>query len=521
MELNQENQQTQPQEDTQTVLQRWARDNRIPLQVKEVPTPLESVEETKRDVEYLLKVILFPKEFYPENSFSRSDQWKVEPLPFYRMGEGKLVVFNPNTDHYETMTCEEACTLLESLYNIPNTRQNGEQSRAKRAILRIALSQKPVSYCGLIAGYEGGVYETRSHELVIVPYTERITPPANTKGLIVAEEGPPPPYFEKWEPLWRELFCPLLVNPETGDEIQYELFCKYIAGARRVIGQGYDAKIPALAIVGPAGTGKTLLGDIVNAALTGRSADPSTYLYGETPFNSHLVGATLWKVDDKQLRDNKTADRLKETIVGNGFQVSKKNVAATPMVYPVRAIMIMSNDDLFSRRTIPVISASTSDKIILFKAYPGGIPSSDRESRWKRLMEALPYWLAFLDKYVWPDMERTGRMIVSAWQNPEIMQMVFDDTEDGDLHTILQTLLNEKPELNGQAKPAHEWLKELEDCEQTQRDVYAMNLSPRKFGRRISTIAERFPGLYERQRSSGGSSLGKRTRLIEIHKEAG
>ena len=67
------------------------------------------------------------------------------------------------------MTCEEACTLLESLYNIPNTRQNGEQSRAKRAILRIALSQKPVSYCGLIAGYEGGVYETRSHELVIVP----------------------------------------------------------------------------------------------------------------------------------------------------------------------------------------------------------------------------------------------------------------------------------------------------------------------------------------------------------------
>jgi hypothetical protein len=482
--------------------------------VKEVPTPLESVEETKRDVEYLLKVILFPKEFYPENNFSRSDQWKVEPLPFYRMGEGKLVVFNPNTDHYETMTCEEACTLLESLYNIPNTRQNGEQSRAKRAILRIALSQKPVSYCGLIAGYEGGVYETRSHELVIVPYTERITPPANTKGLVVAEEGPPP-YFEKWEPLWRELFCPLLVNPETGDEIQYELFCKYIAGARRVIGQGYDAKIPALAIVGPAGTGKTLLGDIVNAALTGRSADPSTYLYGETPFNSHLVGATLWKVDDKQLRDNKTADRLKETIVGNGFQVSKKNVAATPMVYPVRAIMIMSNDDLFSLRTIPVISASTSDKIILFKAYPGGIPPSDRESRWKRLMEALPYWLAFLDKYVWPDMERTGRMIVSAWQNPEIMQMIFKDTDDGAFQRMIQTLLEEHPELNGQAMTAQSWISKMEDCPEICRDAACLCDTPERFGRRISLLAEKFPELYK---TGERAPSRKRERLIRIYK---
>ena len=282
-----------------------------------------------------------------------------------------------------------------------------------------------------------------------------------------------------------------------------------------MIGKGYDAKIPALAIVGPAGTGKTLLGDIVNASLTGRSADPTSYLYGETPFNSHLVGAPLWRVDDKQLRDNKTADRLKETIVGSGFQVTKKNVAETPVVYPVRAIMIMANDDIFSRRTIPMISTSTRDKIILFKAYNGGIPPSDRASRGKRFDKALPYWNAFLDEYVIPDLGPIQRMIVPAWQNPEIMQIVFDDTEDGDLHATLQTLLDEKPELDGQAKPAHEWLKELDGCEQTQRDIYAMNLTPRKFGRKISVIAERFPILYK---TGERAPTRMRERLIRIYK---
>ncbi len=180
---------------------KWARDNEIALQVKEVPVPLDSVAETEKDVDYLLKVILFPMEFYPDNGFSRPDQKKIEPVPFYRMGEGKLVVFNPNTRHYETMSCEEACSLLESKYNIPNTHPTGGQSRAKRAIMKIALSQKPVSYCGLIAGYEGGVYETRGHELVVVPYTEQIAPAKDTTGIIVSEDGSPPPYFEKWEPL--------------------------------------------------------------------------------------------------------------------------------------------------------------------------------------------------------------------------------------------------------------------------------------------------------------------------------
>ncbi len=282
-----------------------------------------------------------------------------------------------------------------------------------------------------------------------------------------------------------------------------------------MIGKGYDAKIPALAIVGPAGTGKTLLGDIVNASLTGRSADPTSYLYGETPFNSHLVGAPLWRVDDKQLRDNKTADRLKETIVGSGFQVTKKNVAETPVVYPVRAIMIMANDDIFSRRTIPMISTSTRDKIILFKAYNGGIPPSDRASRGKRFDKALPYWNAFLDEYVIPDLGPIQRMIVPAWQNPEMMQMIFEDTDDGAFQRIIQILLEEHPELSGQAMTAQSWINQMEDCPEISRDAACLCNTPERFGRRISILSEKFPELYK---TGERAPSKKRERLIRIYK---
>ena len=478
------------------------------------PIPLDSVEVTRKDADYLRAKLKaeFPAEFFLKDSFDRADQRKIEPEPFFRFGSGDVVAFNPVTRHYETMSLEMAAAMIEADFSIPNVQERGLQSRAKRAIMRMTLAQSPVSFCGLVAGYEGGVYETRGHELVVVPYTERIAEAADVKTELTPDGQLP--YFDKWSPIWTELLEPLLVSP-TGDQTQYTLFCKYVAGCRKVIGRGHEAKIPALAIVGAAGTGKTLLGEIVNASLTGRKADPTDYLYGDTMFNSHLVGAPLWLVDDKQLRDQKTAARLKETLVGSGFQVSKKNVADQPLLYPVRAILILANDDLFSRRSVPVIDASTQDKIILFKAYEGGIPPADRAERWSRFMDALPHWLAFLDQYVAPDLDRTQRMIVPAWQNPEIMQMVFEDTADGDLHAVIQTLLAEKTGLDGQSLTAHEWLKELEGCEPVQRDIYAMNLTPRKFGRRIEILAMKYPDLYEKTRKAGGD----RARIIKIVRE--
>lgn len=481
----------------------------------EEPNPLKSVETTMKDVEYLQKKIQaeMPAEFFPANSFGRANQKKVEPQPFYRIGDKGVIAFNPDTKQYDALNLDYAATLLETKYNIPNTQGKVSQSRAKRAIKRMMLALPPVSYYGLIAGYEGGVYETRGHELVVVPYTERIKSAADVKAEPLSEGELP--YYEKWKPLWEELFRPLLVSP-TGDTIQYDIFCKYVAGCREVIGRGYESKIPVLAIVGAAGTGKTLLGDVVNAALTGSWADPTTYLYGETPFNSHLVGAPLWLVDDKQIRDQKIASRLKESVVGSGFQISKKYMADQPLLHPARAILILANDDLFSRKTIPGIDASTSDKVILFKAYEGGIPPCERSERWNRFMEALPYWLAYLDRYVVPTLDRTQRMIVSAWQNPEIMEMIFDDTSDGDLHAIIQTLLSEKPGLCGMEMTAHQWLKELEGCELTQRDICYMGMTPRKLGRKIEFLVGKHPELYEKSRQSGGN----RDRMIRIFREA-
>lgn len=480
----------------------------------EEPDTLKSVETTMKDVEYLQKKIRaeMPAEFFPANSFGRANQKKVEPQPFYRIGDKGVIAFNPDTKQYDSLNLDYAATLVESKYNIPNTQGKVSQPRAKRAIKQMVLGLPPVSYYGLIAGYEGGVYETRGHELVVVPYTERIKSAADVKAEPLVEGELP--FYEKWKPLWEELFWPLLVSP-TGDTIQYDIFCKYVAGCREVIGRGYEAKIPVLAIVGAAGTGKTLLGDIVNAALTGRCADPTTYLYGDTPFNSHLVGSPLWLVDDKQIRDQKTASRLKESVVGSGFQISKKYMADQPLLHPARAILILANDDLFSRKTIPGIDASTSDKVILFKAYEGGIPPCERSERWKRFMDALPYWLAYLDQFVAPSLDHSQRMIVPAWQNPEIMEMIFDDTTDGDLHAIIQTLLAEKTDLDGRAMTAYQWLKELEGCELTQRDITFMGMSPRKLGRKIELLIEKYPDLYKKSRQSGGN----RDRIIRIFRE--
>lgn len=484
---------------------------------KELKKTQEDIE-TEEDIKILCSGFkeFFPAEFFPKNSFARPDQRKVTPKPFYRYNNSKLTIaFNLARKRYDIMSLDEVALMVEKVFHIPNTNTAPYKtlSRAKRAIIQMKLEEPQVALCNLIAGYQGGVYETRGRELVVVPYTERIAEAADVKAETLSEGKIP--FFDKWRPLWDEVFNPLLVSP-TGDETQYKIFCQYVAGCREVIGRGYNAKIPALVIVGAAGAGKTLLSKIVIESLTGRKDNPGKYLFNEEPYTDALIGSPVLVVDDNTpIRGNITASRLKELIVGDGLKYREMYGQKQPTVYPVNATLILTNADRFARKSVPVIDASTKDKIILFKAYEGGIPSDERTKRWNRLMDALPYFLAFLDRYVAPDLDHTQRMIVPAWQNPEIMEMIFDDTTDGDLHAIIQTLLAEKPGLDGQSLTANEWLKELENCELTQRDIHDLYLSPRQLGRRIADLAERSPNLYARTRKADRM----RTRIITIRLE--
>ncbi len=494
--------------------------------------------ELEENVAWLLKNITFPPEFYPENGICRPHLKKIQPIPFLRIkgNDRQMIAFNPNLQMFEQIGIKQVAERVERLSAYSISIQNRKASvkdlstSAEKAIFAIADKYPQAVYCELMAGYEGGVYQDSVGELFVVPKTIPITPAASVSPEDIQRAANPSLdfllCFDKWKPLWDEIFCPALLWKGGGDDIwiqqtQIRILFKWLAGVRAVLMGKAELKIPMICFVGDAGSGKSLISaKIIKESLALAKRDPTWFLYGKTRFNTSIMELPVWLIDDKEIREKDCNARIKEIIVGDGIQIEAKGEKATPFIYPYIAIVLCANNDRYSRKMIPIIGNDNQEKIILLKTYSGVPNHSSKE--WVDLIEkARPSFLAFLDYQIWPQLQaeiplretKTGRLIVPGWQNPEITGDVFEETKDGALHETLQEFLRCCPEKSGQEYTAEDWLFMLQydrhiygEFRQSGCDTVA------SFGRAIQRLIDNqfCPRCYSKRRDH------RRGRLIKM-----
>jgi hypothetical protein len=127
-----------------------------------------------------------------------------------------------------------------------------------------------------------------------------------------------------------------------------------------------------LFVVGPGGTGKTLLSTKVLSGLVGGHAVAEDYLMGKTSFNSQLFEAALWTIDDNSATTDAVTHRKFSTIV-------KRMAANTTFEYHAKfqvpcqvrwqgRVIVTANEDEESIQILPDLDISILDKIMLFRA---------------------------------------------------------------------------------------------------------------------------------------------------------
>lgn len=177
----------------------------------------------------------------------------------------------------------------------------------------------------------------------------------------------------------------------------------FMAWLRRLYKGAYELHMERgqnVFLIGPAGTGKTLLSqNILNKLLSG-AVDAQTYLLGESKFNSQLFEAALWLVDDNSstVSAQKHAvfsAMIKKLTSNQIFEYEKKFGSATTVEWQGR-VFVTANDDEESLRIIPDLEISAMEKTMLFRTTKKPLefpPSRELDAIIRRELPNFARWL--------------------------------------------------------------------------------------------------------------------------------
>lgn len=194
---------------------------------------------------------------------------------------------------------------------------------------------------------------------------------------------------------------------------------------------GKRRPLPALALVGPRGCGKSLFIELTRLILGGRSANALKALNGSANFNIDTLGAELLAVDDDiasknyQARVN-LAQGIKRQLFAGSVRVEGKFRDVLNM-RPIQAVILAVNSEPENMMVLPAIDDSLADKISLYhcsRANLGGL--QDREEIIERLNEELPAFVHFLERTSHPVNMSDRRTGIAAWHHPIVLEKLRD-----------------------------------------------------------------------------------------------
>lgn len=294
-----------------------------------------------------------------------------------------------------------------------------------------------VHYAGDVAGQRTGLLCYNGRRVLV---TSQARLPIASKGSF---------------PCWDEI-----LTTHYGDHLPYVLEWHRQAYLR--LAKNGGPMLPALALSGAAGTGKTLTGNVLTRHLLGgRLANPVRYMTGQTSFNADVTASETLLLDDIPGRMHQ--DKLEN------FQGLLKTMIASPFtslhpkgkdafdVPAVQAIMLAINMEAHNFRVLPLDDTDLDDKLMLIRvrARPALLPydGEAQAALEKKLVKEIPHLLwHLLNDFRMPAALRWQRG-QPCFRDPDLLGKAQEN--DGVARVLW--LFDKVKRLPSIGKTAHEW----------------------------------------------------------------
>lgn len=257
------------------------------------------------------------------------------------------------------------------------------------------------------------------------------------------------------------------------DQLPY--FCGWLRVAYEAVREGRPRPGQALILAGPAGCGKGRLQHfIISPIVGGRAADPSGYMFGRTDFNAELFGSEHLMMEDPATSDKRDdrmyfGEMIKQFAVNDAHRFHPKGRDAVTLT-PFWRLSISLNDDPDKITVLPPLTPDILDKLILLRCFKNPMPMptgtlKERVAFEAQIRSELPAFLHHIlstDAYlVGADRDR-ARFGCTAWQNPSLSEMLFDQSPAA---RLLQLLDQTKPWTLENGGDGEAWVGSAQDLE--------------------------------------------------------
>ncbi len=337
--------------------------------------------------------------------------------------------------NYHRLTREDVELDLKQRRFTPWPNEGEITSPLENELFRIQKENR-VDYAGTLCGRPVGLYDENGYGILV------------TKGPDFNEGASGDPSF------LIEFFSNLLGKGANDPhwDIQFKTFAQWLRRFRCAMRNPHD-HLPGqmLGLVGPKDVGKTLGQDIISRCLGGRSADPSLWLQGKSTFNGEMWCAEHLILSDANLEDDPRhkqlfRDKLKEIVANSTYPLHRKGKDVIN-ARPIWRITLSANDDPDSGFILPALDDNNADKIIYLKVYPPPVPfptGSEFEypAFYKKLVDAVPAFVKFIDEAECPDELRKGRFGIREFHHPDILELINAHNPNTEFAEHLETWID-------------------------------------------------------------------------------
>jgi len=203
-------------------------------------------------------------------------------------------------------------------------------------------------------------------------------------------------------------------------------------------------------LMGGVNVGKTLTSRAYVGRSVGGFADASAYLISASGFNSELLCAPLWAVDDETMAESSASQTnfsamLKKTSANQQFQHNKKFEVGTTTEWMGR-IVVTTNLDYISSRALGPLDSGNGDKTSVFRcASAGKLKFPNRHELAAIIERELPYLLRWLIEF---DPTRCGvaedvRYGYVAYHEPSLLDQAQQGSKSAPFKELLYESLTE------------------------------------------------------------------------------
>jgi hypothetical protein len=323
---------------------------------------------------------------------------------------------------YQFLNETACCRKLREARLSPVANVVGTLSAVEKELIRIA-DHASVDWVGRLAGYQPGLLRMNESDVLIT----------SGPNLVKPVEG-------KWPVITR------IINGMLGDGQKWYLYywmkvyLEALWAWRTQHGQ-------LVIFCGPRDTMKSFFQHhILTPLFGGREADAARYLSGKTEFNADLCGAEHNFLDDAKPYGNwmsrhDFAENLKSMIVGKGTSVHGKHRDGETFC-PRRRITMSINSDDDAIRSLPDITESFADKVMLFDCKDFALPMPNFTAEEKSAFESaiaaeIPHLAHWLINLTISESYRSARFGVTHYHAPLLLEKLHAMSREAKLSSLI------------------------------------------------------------------------------------